>query len=102
MKINGLEGLSVGQVQADVARGGKFVVFQYCISVLVITFRRPSAIYFIRSNQSTFGKSLGYTVLSLVLGWWGLPWGPIYTIGALITNSRGGKDITSEVMASLN
>ncbi len=102
MKINGIEGMTVAAVQAEVARGGKFVVFQYCISILVMTFRRSSDIYFIRAGEGTFGVSIGYTIVSILLGWWGIPWGPIYTIGAIITNLGGGKDITQEIMLMLN
>jgi hypothetical protein len=82
-------------------RGGKFVVFEYCISLLIITLKRPSGIYFIRSDEGTFGKSASFTVLSLLLGWWGFPWGPIYTVASLVTNLKGGKDITMEVMNAL-
>lgn len=39
-----------------------------------------------------------YTMLTLFVGWWGIPWGPIYTIMCLATNLGGGKDVTSEVM----
>jgi hypothetical protein len=31
----------------------------------------------------------------------GIPWGPIYTIGSLIQNFGGGKDVTKEVLLSL-
>ncbi len=102
MKINGVDGLTVAQVQSDVAKGGRFVVFQYCISVIVMTFRRGSDIYFIKAGESAFGRGLGYSLLTLLLGWWGIPWGPIYTIGALVTNFGGGKDVTKEILVSLN
>ena len=39
---------------------------------------------------------MGFTLLTLVLGWWGIPWGPIYTIGSIYTNFNGGKDVVSE------
>ena len=42
-----------------------------------------------------------YTLISLLAGWWGIPWGPIYTITSLVTNLRGGKDVTQHVIASL-
>ncbi|MBI5954645.1 MAG: hypothetical protein HY865_23560 [Chloroflexi bacterium] len=102
MKINGLEGMTVGDVRSEVARGGKFVIFQYCISILIMTFRRSSSIYFIKAGEGAFGAGIGYTLTSLLLGWWGIPWGPIYTIGSVVTNLGGGKDVTQEVMASLN
>jgi hypothetical protein len=46
-------------------------------------------------------KGLGWTALTVLLGWWGIPWGPIRTIQCLITNLSGGKDITREVIGSL-
>jgi hypothetical protein len=39
--------------------------------------------------------------LSAFLGWWGIPWGPIYTIQSLSKNISGGKDVTDQVLASL-
>lgn len=102
MNIYGIENMSIAQVGNEIQRGGKFVVFEYCISLLIITLKRPSSIYFISPGEDTFGKSIGFTVISLLLGWWGFPWGPIYTIASLITNFRGGKDVTLEVMNALD
>ena len=93
--------MTPSQVQAEVQQGAKFVMFRYCVSVLILTFRRGSDIYFIRPGESTIGRSLPFTLLSLFLGWWGFPWGLIYTPQALITNFGGGKNVTREVMASL-
>lgn len=101
MQIRGVEGFTREQLQSEVARGGKFVLFHYCISVLILTFRRSSDIYFIRADESAARHSIGFTILSLVAGWWGLPWGPIYTIGAVATNLAGGKDVTAEVLQSI-
>jgi hypothetical protein len=101
MEIRGIEGITLEQVRFEVNQGARFVLFQYCISILILTFRRPSDIYFIRAGEGTAAKGLPYTLLSLVAGWWGFPWGPIYTIGSLITNIGGGKDVTQEVLASL-
>lgn len=101
MKIIGADAMTVEQIQAEVQRGAKFVVFQYCISIIFMTFRRGSDIYFIRPGESALGKGMPFTLLSLVAGWWGLPWGPIFTIGSLFTNLRGGKDVTHDLIASL-
>jgi hypothetical protein len=37
----------------------------------------------------------------LLFGWWRIPWGPIYTIGAAYNQATGGKDITQEVISHL-
>jgi len=45
--------------------------------VVILTFLRPSDIYFIRPGENALVKGLPFTLLSLVAGW-GIPWGPIY------------------------
>lgn len=45
-----------------------------------------------------------YSVLTLVLGWWGFPWGPIYTLGALGRNALGGErpdDLNADLLAAV-
>jgi len=100
MKIVGAEGLSNAQMQEELQRGARFVIYQYAISVVVMSFRRPSNIYFIRAGQRSLTPGLGFSAVSLLLGWWGIPWGPIYTIQSLWNNFSGGRDVTSEVVAS--
>jgi len=101
VNIEGIEGMTNDMLKMELQRGGKFIIFQYCISIIIMTFRRPSKIFFIKYGDGTFMKSAGYSLISLLLGWWGIPWGPIYTIGSLVTNIGGGKDVTDKVMAAL-
>ncbi|WP_040950988.1 hypothetical protein [Gorillibacterium massiliense] len=99
MKITGIDGMTVNEVVDEVRQGGKFVIYYYCISIAIMTFKRPSSIYFIRATES--GQGAKFTLMSILLGWWGIPWGPIHTIGSLITNFKGGKDVTAEVMSTI-
>lgn len=101
LKINDIEGLTGSQLDFELQRGAKFVLYQYCISLLVVTLKRPSDIYFVKGGESSVGKGVPFTLLSLVAGWWGIPWGPIYTIQSVYNNFSGGKDVTQEVVASL-
>jgi len=101
MAVKGIEGMSNEQLDLELNKGGKFVIFQYTISILVMTFRRGSDIHFIRYGESAFVKSLPYNLLTFFFGWWGIPWGPIYSIGSFVTNLGGGKDVTNEVIASV-
>jgi hypothetical protein len=101
MTIKGTEGLTPDQLRDELSRGAKFVVFSYVISVLVLSFRRSSEIHFVRAGESAVGKSVPYTLLSIALGWWGIPWGIIWTPMALVTNFGGGKDVTAEVRSRL-
>ena len=102
MKIHGIEGLTTAQLNEELRQGAKFVLYQYCISVVFMTFKRGTDVYFVRANESTVGKGIGWSILTFFLGWWGIPWGPIHTVGSLITNFAGGKDVTSEILAAVN
>jgi hypothetical protein len=99
MTIRGLEGMSDDQVRFEIQRGGKFVIYSYCVSVLIMTFRRPSGVYFVRSGENAVSKGMPWILLTVVAGWWGIPWGPIYSVQSLVQNFRGGKDVTAALMA---
>jgi|SRR5918996_4324098 hypothetical protein len=101
-KIVGLEDIkSDGELQLEIQQGGKFVMYQYCISILILTFKRSSNIYFLRHEENPLIKGLPFTLLSLALGWWGIPWGPIYTVQSVWMNFQGGKDVTQEILTSM-
>ena len=101
MAIRGIEGMTADQVKFEVQRGGKFVVYQYCISIVVMTFRRGSDVYFVRAGESRVKKGMPWTLLTLVAGWWGIPFGPIFTITSLVTNLQGGKDVTGSIIVNV-
>src|SRR5262249_33078797 len=97
MRIDGIDNRTPAELERDLAAGGRFVLFECCISLIVITLRRPSPVCFLRPGDSGAVRGLRYTVVSLLLGWWGLPWGVIYTPLALLTNLGGGRDVTARV-----
>ena len=99
MKIIGTDQLTTEQVHNELSKGGKFVVYQYAVSLVVVSFRRSSDIYFVTADRPFTGARLGYSLLSLLAGWWGIPWGPIFTIQSLWTNLSGGRDVTAQVVA---
>jgi len=101
MRIEGVDGLSAADLLAEIRRGGRFVFFESCISFIALTLRRPSGIVFLRSGQSGWLRGLPYTLMNLILGWWGLPWGPIYTLLTVANNLAGGCDVTATVCEEL-
>ena len=63
MKIKGIETLSPDQLRHEIERGGRFVIFQYCISIVVLTFKRVSDIQFIKGDESAFRKGAAYSLV---------------------------------------
>ena len=100
-KIVGIAGMTPQELGFELNRGGKFVIYRYCFSALVVTVWNTTDIYFLRAGESRIGKGLPWSALTLLVGWWGIPWGPIRTIHSLWTNFHGGEDITGEVAGSL-
>ncbi len=99
MEIKNIDGLSAAQLQKEVATGARFVYFQYTLSLVVITLKRTSGVYLIRSHENAVSRSFPYTLISFLFGWWGVPWGPKCTLEAIQNNLRGGKNVTDDVMA---
>lgn len=101
-ELEGAHGMTIEEVRNEVARGGKFVMFSYTMSFVVLTLQRPSgSVFFIKSDESPIDYGMKYMLISLLLGWWGIPFGPIYTIVSIVGAFKG-RDVTGMVMASLN
>src|SRR4051812_43654652 len=75
---------------------GRLVFYESCISLVFWTLRRSSRLYRLRPGEWGLGKGLPYTLVSALLGWWGVPWGLVYTPLTLWTNLSGGRVVTAE------
>jgi len=102
MNIKNIEGLTGEQIRNLVAQGGKFVFYKYCISIVFMTFNRNTDVHFIPPGKSSVVPGIGPLVTNVFLGWWGIPWGPIYTIGNIGRILSGGKDVTQEILSQIN
>jgi hypothetical protein len=58
------------------------------VSLLLASFKVNTRPMIVGSPGSGLRRA-GYTVMTLVFGWWGIPWGPIWTLQALVNNARG-------------
>lgn len=93
--------LTAASMEAELARGCRAVYYEYCVSLLLVTFRCPSGVYLLRPGERGLLRGVPYLVLTLLLGWWGVPWGLVYTPLTLLTNLCGGRDVTDELRTRL-
>ena len=101
MTLKNVSRWSNEMLAADIARGGKFVIFPYTISIIVMTYKRPSKVFYIPSGGLPIANGWVYLLISIIFGWWGIPWGPIYTIQSIF-RAFTGIDVTDEVLSSLS
>ncbi|MGB3005482.1 MAG: hypothetical protein WBC06_03160 [Chitinophagaceae bacterium] len=101
MKIKNIDGLSASDLQEEERKGGRFIYFAYTVSLIVFTFKRTSGVYLVRKSENRLAKGIPFVIISALLGWWGIPFGPKFTLESIRTNMKGGKDVTDEVMATV-
>ena len=97
----GIESLNSFEVRERIARGWRCVRFELCASLVVATIRRQSAVYLTENWQERYLRGLGYSLVALLCGPWGVPWGLAWTARAVWTNLTGGVDVTDEVLVQL-
>src|SRR5260370_12502045 len=100
--IKCIDGMTPDQIAFEVNRGGKFVCYRYCFSAMVVTVMRGTDIYFVRAGENRILKGLPWTLLTLLLGWWGIPWGPIRSVQSVWINCSLGIDLTANVVSAMN
>ncbi len=101
IRIRGGEHLTPEQVLHLLRTGSRCVRYEFIVSVLVATFRFQSGIYLTDSWQVRYLLGLPFSVLSIAVGVWGLPWGIVLTARAVWVNLCGGVDATAHVAAHL-
>jgi hypothetical protein len=99
MKIKNISGLSADDLQRAVHGGARFKYYSWTVSAIIVTFKRTSGVYLVKKNENTVLKGFGFTIVSFLFGWWGIPFGPKHTLRSIRTNLKGGKDVTDEVMS---
>ncbi|WP_086607238.1 hypothetical protein [Erythrobacter donghaensis] len=101
VNIKGIDNMTVEEIVEAVDAGGRFVVYQWAVSVIFASFRNSTDILLVPGTSNRILKGLPWTLLTFVLGWWGIPWGPIYTVQSLWQNLSGGKDLTEAVLQEI-
>lgn len=97
LNIEGIDNLTYEQLNYELENGANFRQFEYCVSFITLTSTKISPILFIKHNENYFIKGSKYFFVSLLFGWWGVPWGPVYTIISVFKFLFGGRNLTKEI-----
>jgi hypothetical protein len=99
IELRGTRPLFAEELRTRITAGARCVRFEFCFSLLFVTIRRQSPAFLTSSWEQRYLWGLWYSVLALVLGPWGIPWGLLWTPWAIWVNVTGGADCTEEVLA---
>jgi hypothetical protein len=83
-----IEPIRCGRCQ-KVAAQPRYIIFWHVFSFVLGTSRTPVQGFFCASCAKI--ESLKSTIITAALGWWGVPWGPIWTVGCGFRNALGGE-----------
>lgn len=67
----------------------RYIIFYEIKSFMVVTTQTP--IQGIFCPQCADKKVIKPTIITWLLGWWGFPWGPFFSLHAIFVNLFGGK-----------
>lgn len=94
--------LTHSELEQKISKGSRFITYQYCVSIFfAVTLQRFSPAILIDKDEDLSKYRKRYNAISLIFGWWGIPWGPIYTLKSISVNKKGGIDITENVMLNM-
>lgn len=92
------DGLTAAELRSYRDRGWRCVRFVWCNSNVISTVERQSCVYLTQNWRDRTLRGIGYSLLSLACGPWGVPWGIWRTAESIWINSTGGRDVTVEAI----
>jgi hypothetical protein len=78
----------------------RYIIFWYVVGLLLFTMKRTIQGVYCPSRAPK--KALQASAITWLCGWWGVPWGPIWTVGAIYRNLVGGTqpaDVNGQILA---
>lgn len=92
---------SLDNLLKAISNGARFVVFQYCVSPIVLSWRRFSPAILVLDDSELEEYKIKYNQISRFFGWWSIPYGPRNTLRSFRVNAKGGIDMTEDILLNL-
>ncbi len=92
-KIRNIGNISDLEIYNRLENGARLVQYSYTISIIAVTFTRGSKLYLLNEDEKGMKQGIIYSIITCLLGWWGIPWGPVRTLNSLKINFSGGKKV---------
>ena len=89
-------------LKKEIDNGGRFIMFPYTISILAFPLSFFSPAILVKKGESISKYKWRYNLISSIFGWWGVILGPWATVKSIRSTSKGGVDVTDDVLLNLD
>jgi hypothetical protein len=79
--------------QHSISRETQLTAYCWVLSVVTLSMKSPGK-WNIKGTARDKLSRVVSTIFNLVFGWWGIPWGPVFTIQSLLINLAGRWQIS--------
>lgn len=100
-RLANIEGITLGQLEQEIAEGAKLVTYAYTISPIAFTVRNVRGVYLIQPGKKD-NHWIAPTIVTGLFGWWSIPNGFINALESIKVNTSGGLDVTGDIMTNLD
>ena len=100
-KLKVPDDLTLESLKACVENGYRFLVFRYDIGIGVTSFQRFSSAILVAPNERLEPYYRPYNLITMLIGWFCFPLGPVTAIKTIIFNANGGVDLTGDIMLNI-
>lgn len=84
----------------EVMQGKRYVTYPFVFSILILSFQRSvGGVRVVETGKWPVGPLFGAAVVTILFGWWGFPWGLLWTPLALFHLWNGGRDSTRDILS---
>ena len=84
-----------------IQKGERVISIPFVVSILIMTFQRSlGGLCAVGPGKWPMGKVITATLITSIFGWWGIPFGPIFSIVSLYHLWFGGRNQTFAVLKS--
>lgn len=98
--IVGAKRLTKEELQRKLNAGRKLVVYQFAFSIVFISYKMSSPVHLVKVGERRKAAIL-WSIVSILFGPWGVPWGPIYVYQSIKHNNQGGTAVSPGAVKGL-
>ena len=83
----------------QVMDGTRFVTIPFVFSIVILSFKRHiGGVHEVRTGEFPIGGLAKAAVVTALFGWWGFPFGILWSLLTIFYLWRGGRDQTFEIL----